>query len=218
MTARFRLDSGYFESSTIKRAVIDRPYKKTEAFTLHAIISVRIQPAGLQKMNRHFTRKIMSLGAVLHVLCAMVWAFPQSGEAPLRQIVLASEQEAKEVRASLSAGASFEALAAERSRDVSGQRGGYLGRMRLSDLRSEVRKALEPIAPGKVTDPVRVGNAYILFQVVPEAEARWIDLDEAGAQALAEGRKAEAGRRRREVPSSAFRPRPMPPAVMGSDS
>src|SRR5947207_2897545 len=108
-----------------------------------------------------------------------------TGEVALRQIVVASEQEAREVRASLIAGASFEALA-------TAPRGGYLGRMRMSDLRSEVRKALETVVPGGITDPTRIGNTYVLFQIVPEAESRWIDLDEAGAQALANGRIAEA--------------------------
>ena len=143
-------------------------------------------------MKRLLTRKALTFVAALHGLCAVVWAFPQTSEVAIRQIVLVSEQEAREVRDSLIAGASFEALAAERSRDPSAQRGGYLGRMRLSDLRDEVRKALEPVRPGGVSIPVRIGDTYALFQVVPEAESRWIDLDEAGAQALAAGRGAEA--------------------------
>src|SRR3989475_3187854 len=108
-----------------------------------------------------------------------------TGEVALRQIVLSSEQEARDVRASLIAGASFEALA-------TAPRGGYMGRMRMSDLRNEVRTALETVEPGGVTNPIRVGNTYVLFQIVPEAESRWIDLDEAGAQALTNGRIAEA--------------------------
>jgi tetratricopeptide (TPR) repeat protein len=134
---------------------------------------------------------------LLCLLCFPVVPFvfgspPQAGEVALRQIVLASEQEAGEARARLIAGASFEALAAERSRDATARRGGYLGRIRLSDLQIEVRKALEPVQPGEVSNPVRVGNTYVLFQIVPEAEGRWIDLDEAGAEALADGRNTEA--------------------------
>src|SRR5262245_40779652 len=143
-------------------------------------------------MNRYFTREMLRLGAVVYLLSGILWAFPQSVEVPLRQIVLASEQEAKEVRSRMAAGASFEVLAAERSKDASAARGGYLGRMRLADLRSDVRQALEPVVAGKITDPVRVGNAYVLFQIVPDAEARWMDFDEAGAQALAQGRNADA--------------------------
>jgi tetratricopeptide (TPR) repeat protein len=144
-------------------------------------------------MNRHFTRTALRLGVVLHAVCALAWALPQSGEIALRQIVLATEQEAREVRTSLSKGASFEVLAIERSQDeASAPRGGYVGRVRRSDLRTEVQQALLSVKPGGVTNPVRVGNAYVLFQVVPEAEARWIDLDDAGAQALAEGRTREA--------------------------
>jgi tetratricopeptide (TPR) repeat protein len=123
----------------------------------------------------------------------LIWAFPQSSGIAIRQIVLASEKEVKEVQTRLAAGGSFEALAAERSQDkASAGRGGYLGFLQLSDLRDEVRTALKGIAPGGVTNPVRSGNTYLLFQVVPEAEARWIDLDESGARALSEGNSAEA--------------------------
>jgi tetratricopeptide (TPR) repeat protein len=143
-------------------------------------------------MKAGFTRNLLKLVAVLCGLGAIALAFPQTGEIALRQIVLTSEQEATEVRASLFAGGNFETVAAERSRDATAQRGGYLGRMRLSDLRSEIQKALEQVAPGEISNPVRVGNTYVLFQVVPEAESRWIDLDDTGAQALADGRNAEA--------------------------
>src|SRR5262245_42817685 len=146
-------------------------------------------------MNRQFASKGLRLLAALLGLCATMRALPQTGEVALRQIVLASEQEAIEVRASLIAGASFETLAAARSRDDTARRGGYLGRVRLSDLRSDVGKALEQVAPGEVSNPIRIGNTVVLFQVVPEAESRWIDLDDAGAQALAEGRNVEAAAR-----------------------
>jgi len=130
--------------------------------------------------------------AVLYGLVALILTVPQSGEVALRQIVLTTEQQARDVARLLTAGASFEALAAERSRDATAQRGGYMGRMRLSDLRTEVRKAIETIATGGISYPVRLGDTYVLFQVVPEPESRWIDLDEAGAQALAAGRRTEA--------------------------
>ena len=140
---------------------------------------------------RQFTRTAL-FSAALSGLCAMAWPFPQTGEVALRQIVVPSEQEAEQVRERVIAGASFEALATERSQDASARRGGYTGHIRLSDLRSEVREALAPVRPGEVSNPVRVGNAYVIFQVIPEAESRWIDLDEAGAQALADGRRTQA--------------------------
>jgi tetratricopeptide (TPR) repeat protein len=105
-------------------------------------------------------------------------ALPQTAEVALRQIVVSTEQEALQLRQLLAVGAPFN--------------GAYMGHMRLSDLRSEVRNALEPIFPGKITQPVRVGNTYVIFQIVPEAESEWVDLDEGGAKALAEGRIADA--------------------------
>jgi tetratricopeptide (TPR) repeat protein len=143
-------------------------------------------------MNRFTTSRALIFVAALHGLCAVVWALPQSSEAGIRQIVVASEQEAKDLRDRLIAGVPFEAVAAESSQDPSAQRGGYLGRMRLSDLVNEVQRAIGAVAPGGVSQPVRIGNTYVLFQVVPEAESRWLDLDEAGAQALAAGRRAES--------------------------
>lgn len=138
-------------------------------------------------MIRHLT-----LVAALHAMCIAVWARPQAGEVAVRQIVLASQQEANALRAALQGGASFEAAASERSRDDTSRRGGYVGRLRLAELRSEVRAALEALSPGEISNAIRVGNTYVLFQIVPEAESRWIDLDEAGAQALANGRDGEA--------------------------
>jgi len=145
----------------------------------------------LNQSNRYCRRGLLTALQV-HALCVIVFALPQTTEIALRQIVLATEREARETRATLIAGASFEAIAAERSRDATASRGGYLGRMPLSDLRSEIQHALEQVGPGQITEPVRLGNTFVLFQVVPEAESRWIDFDEAGAQALADGRTAEA--------------------------
>src|SRR5262245_48206112 len=98
-------------------------------------------------MNGHFTLSTLSFVAAFYALCAIALAVPQTREVPLRQMVLSSDQEARQVRAGLIAGASFEAVAAERSLDATAQRGGYMGRMRLSDLRDEVRKAIETVAP-----------------------------------------------------------------------
>jgi tetratricopeptide (TPR) repeat protein len=143
-------------------------------------------------MNRQFTRKTLKL-VLLHLLYAIGWALPQSDDVAVRQIVLTSALEAKDVHTRLAAGASFETVAEQHSKDqATAGRGGYVGRLRRSDLRKEVREALDRTAPGGFTEPVRVGNEYLLFQIVPEAEARWIDLDEAGGRALGEGRSAEA--------------------------
>jgi tetratricopeptide (TPR) repeat protein len=108
-------------------------------------------------------------------ICAVLLAITQTGEVALRQLVVGSEQEAVAARARLASGD-----------------GEYMGRMKLAELRTEVRTAIESIKPGEITNPVRLGNEYVLFQVVPEAESRWIDLDEAGAQALANGKTSEA--------------------------
>src|SRR5262245_39936677 len=106
-----------------------------------------------------------ALGSAIFALCATVWAISQSQEVALRQIVLASEQEAREVLGLITRD-SFEAIASQRSRDATAQRGGYVGRVRLSDLRSDVRVALEMLKPGEVSNPIRIGNTFVLFQII----------------------------------------------------
>jgi tetratricopeptide (TPR) repeat protein len=134
--------------------------------------------------QRHKKTAFVPLGSlfVLFVFlpCFVAWSLPQTREVSLRQIAVASEEEAKQVRDHMLSGTAFENGAT------------YLSHVRPSELRNEVREAIDSLAPGEISKPVRSGNTYLLFQVVPEAEARWIDLDEAGAKALTVGRTAEA--------------------------
>ena len=144
-------------------------------------------------MKRCFTSRMLVL---LAVLCGVrsVSAFPQSEPVGLRQIVLESEAEAVGIRQSALDGAGeFEVLARERSLDgPSAATGGYLGRILLSDLRLEFQEALVGIGPGGISAPIRLADQYYLFQIVPESEAEWIDLDDAGARALTLGQDSQA--------------------------
>ncbi len=108
----------------------------------------------------------------------------QSDSVALRQVVVASEDEALQIRQLVAEGRPFDAVAAERSLDpVSASRGGYLGQLPVTDLRPEFRNAVVSLAPGQVSVPVPIADAWFVFQMVSELEARWIDLDEAGAAA-----------------------------------
>jgi len=111
----------------------------------------------------------------------------------VRQIVVASEADAVELARAVADGRPFDVVAGERSQDpASASRGGYIGRMVLADLRSEFRVAVEGLAPGDVSAPVRIGGEWYLFQTVSDAESDWLDLDDAGVLALARDRYAEA--------------------------
>src|SRR5688572_21087632 len=60
----------------------------------------------------------------------------------LRIIVVSSMEAAERVAARLEAGESFVAVAKAESIDRTAERGGWLGRLALPDLRNEVRQAL----------------------------------------------------------------------------
>ena len=133
------------------------------------------------------------------VLLLVLWgagtalALAQSDRMALRQIVLATRDGADDILRRAAAGAPFDVLAAEHSLDdASAARGGYMGRIDLTDLRLEFRDAVAGLDAGEVSVPVEAGGAFFLFQAVSDAEAEWIELDAFGAAALAEGLHAQA--------------------------
>ena len=89
----------------------------------------------------------------------------------LRVIVVASDDEARQVIAQVKQGADFAAVAASVSHDPTRSRGGLLGRTSLSTLRQELRDALQGLSVGQVTGPVRVPTGYAVLKVVEDAEA-----------------------------------------------
>ena len=66
-------------------------------------------------------------------------SLPQTREerVGLRIIAVRTEAEAATLRAQIQAGASFEGLAREHSQDPSASAGGYIGLLRLADLKAE---------------------------------------------------------------------------------
>ena len=120
---------------------------------------------------------------------------PQVEAIGVRQIVLASEADAADVRDRLLAGARFDVLAREESLDPStASRGGFLGRVSIRDLRPEFGNALAGLSSGEVSRPVRFGSEYLLFEVLTEEATEWIELEETGFRAAGRGRDAEAFR------------------------
>lgn len=107
----------------------------------------------------------------------------------LRQLVVASPGEALEIRRRILAEEiSFHRAAVDYSLDsVSASTGGYLGRLRPGDLRREFQSALQGMAPGRVTDPIPIGDVYFLFQVVSKMETDWLEADRAGVEAIERG-------------------------------
>src|SRR5580765_8216238 len=92
------------------------------------------------------------------------------GEATLRIIVLETEDEARRAREELLRGANFLAMAAARSVDPSKANGGMLGRVSLSSLRPELRKAVEGVPVGGLTPVVPVPAGFAIVQVIADRD------------------------------------------------
>ncbi|MGV3517641.1 MAG: FG-GAP-like repeat-containing protein [Luteitalea sp.] len=87
----------------------------------------------------------------------------------LRLIVVASEDEARQVIDQVTQGADFGALAASVSQDPTRSRGGLLGPTSLAALRPELRQALQGLTVGQMTRPVRIPTGFAVLSVEPDA-------------------------------------------------
>ena len=125
------------------------------------------------------------------VLCLAPGARGQ--EAPALGLILVStEAEASELRGRVAGGESFDTLARLHSRDASAPQGGYLGVLRIGDLRDAFRAALGGLESGAVSAVTPLDGGYALLRVYTDAEREWIRNREAGAAALRDGRYADA--------------------------
>jgi tetratricopeptide (TPR) repeat protein len=87
----------------------------------------------------------------------------------LRIIVVGTTEEAARVLDRLKRGDSFAALARSESIDPSARDGGLLGKLELSALRPEVRRALQGLRPGQLSPAVQVATGYAVLQVLEDA-------------------------------------------------
>jgi peptidyl-prolyl cis-trans isomerase C len=100
-----------------------------------------------------------------------------------RQIVLATPADAEAVRKLLAGGASFEALAMEKSRDAATRfNGGDLGYFTTDVMPDGYAQALAGAKPGQVVGPVSVQGGYALVKVEDVREEAPVSLDAARPQ------------------------------------
>lgn len=88
----------------------------------------------------------------------------------LRIIVVDSAGQAERVLQELKNGKDFAALAKQVSTDPTASDGGYMGRLDPSTLRGELRDALKGIAPGQITDVIRLPSGYAVVKILPPSE------------------------------------------------
>jgi len=93
----------------------------------------------------------------------------------LGQIVVASLEEAGRVISELGQGADFQTLAKERSIDsLTAGNGGEMGWVSLSDSRipDDSRDIVANLDTKKISDPVKLGDNYVIYQVAERREAQ----------------------------------------------
>src|SRR5712691_3830004 len=110
----------------------------------------------------------------------------------VRTIVVKTEAQARDLRARIQKGESFEELARKYSADASATAGGYLGTFAVADLRKELQAGITGLHPGDVSPVLRVNGDYVLLQLLREEEARWQEQMAAGRRAFQQKRYAEA--------------------------
>jgi peptidyl-prolyl cis-trans isomerase C len=107
----------------------------------------------------------------------------RSQEIRARQIVVATAAEVDQLRKLIASGASFEALAMERSRDAATRfNGGDLGYFTTDVMPEAYEAALKDARPGQLVGPVPVENGYALVRVEDVREEQPIALDAARPQ------------------------------------
>ena len=99
----------------------------------------------------------------------------------LQEIVLkadapAARTQAEELVRKARAGEDFAALARQSSTSATRSAGGDLGAVAIQEMHPELRKALAPLAPGQVTDPVALAGTVRILKLNERTEARTIPL------------------------------------------
>src|SRR5438874_10766820 len=112
----------------------------------------------------------------------------------LRIISVKTEAEARDLRARIQKGESFEELARKYSSDSTAPAGGYLGTFAVSDLRKEFQDGVAGARPGDVTQVLPVNGEYVLLQLLKPEETKWQEFMSAGRQAFQQKRYPEAER------------------------
>ncbi|HET9361103.1 MAG TPA: peptidylprolyl isomerase, partial [Vicinamibacterales bacterium] len=116
-----------------------------------------------------------ALLATAFIITALGPAFPQQ-PAPqdriaFRIIVVETAEAAGQVLQRLNGGENFLALAQRISVDPSASTGGLVGPVTLSDLRPELRSALERLTAGQLSDVVPLPTGFAILKIVPAVEA-----------------------------------------------
>jgi ankyrin repeat protein len=133
------------------------------------------------QVTKQITSTKMRQNAAAACLIFLFLVTVLSAQAPmdvlgLRFILVRSETEANSVLAQLESGARFDDLARKYSIDTSAGAGGYLGTFTLSELRPELRSALDGVNPGQHSRAARIGRDFGILQLLTNEEIIALEL------------------------------------------
>jgi tetratricopeptide (TPR) repeat protein len=101
----------------------------------------------------------------------------------LRMIIVADRQEARKIRQQLVKGASFSALAEQKSIGPERKSWGYSGIVRLADMQPKLRSALRKLRPGQISKVIEIGRRHVIVKVIsPQIERYYGTADRAAGQ------------------------------------
>jgi peptidyl-prolyl cis-trans isomerase C len=171
--------------------VVDQKLLAAEAVKLKLAEDVEVQRRIAAARERiladavvqHVVSDAVSENAVRGLYAEQQKLAKQSEEIRARQIVLANQADADAVKKLLASGASFEALAMERSIDAATRfNGGDLGYFTTDVMPEAYDAALQPAKPGEVVGPVQVEGGWALLKVEDRRPEKPITLDAARPQ------------------------------------
>jgi len=111
----------------------------------------------------------------------------------LSQLLLPTEEKAKEAVRKLAAGAPWEAVSRSMSSAPNAKAGGTLGLLGRSDLPREFEKAIWALTPGGVTEPLAAPHGYHVFRLEERLTARSEPFEEARAAVRLEVAERRSG-------------------------
>jgi len=134
-----------------------------------------------------FSWLIISLGVLL--LSYSGWRPPQAQETSgvkitLQVIVLDAEPKAQEALARVKKGEKFSTVASEMSIDPSASSGGYVNDADVTQLRPELRAALESLKPDQVSGIVKVPTGFVILKLLSKTKQQAGQGKESSATAL----------------------------------
>jgi tetratricopeptide (TPR) repeat protein len=118
---------------------------------------------------RAFAGNLVFLTIVCFSACLLIFppqscAQSTSTAVPVRIIVVESESDAQQILKRLQAGGDFAAIAKQKSIDVTAQDGGFMGAVDPASLRSELRDAIQGLAPGQISGIIRLPSSFAILQ------------------------------------------------------